>query len=155
VYVVDDQSRVHLRTVQTGVNNATSTDIVSGLSDGDRVVIDGTDRLVEGGPVRVRKPGEMENTPATGSGGGRGGRAGRGGGGDAGKGGKSPQAEGRSAGAPENAPVSGEENNVRGRPARGIPVPPREGRGGSERGPGNSSKGEGGFRKGPGGGGGR
>ncbi len=156
VYVVDDQSKVHLRTVQTGVNNATSTDILNGLSEGDRVVIDGTDRLVEGGSVRVRKPGEMENTPATGPGGGRGGRGGRAGrGGDSGKGGNPPQAEGRSAGAPESDAASGEENNVRGRPARGIPVPPREGRGGAERGQGNSGKGQGGFRKGPGGGGGR
>jgi multidrug efflux system membrane fusion protein len=77
VYVVDDQSRVHLKTVQEGIQTETSTQILSGISDGDRVVIDGTDRLVENAVVRVRKPGEMENTPDSGAGG-RGGRGGKG-----------------------------------------------------------------------------
>ncbi|HEX7794617.1 MAG TPA: MdtA/MuxA family multidrug efflux RND transporter periplasmic adaptor subunit [Vicinamibacterales bacterium] len=54
VYVVDDQSRVHLRPVHVGVTTATTADILNGISDGDRVVIDGTDRLVEGATVRVR-----------------------------------------------------------------------------------------------------
>jgi len=62
VYVVDENSRVHLKTVQVGTTTGTSADILSGLSDGDRVVIDGTDRLTEGARVRVRRPGELENT---------------------------------------------------------------------------------------------
>jgi multidrug efflux system membrane fusion protein len=82
VYVVDEDSRVHLRTVQVGTTTAESSDILSGISDGDRVVIDGTDRLIEGAAVRVRKAGELEN-PAGYEGGaggaGRGGRGGRGG----------------------------------------------------------------------------
>jgi multidrug efflux system membrane fusion protein len=61
VYVVDENSRVHLKTVQVGITTGTSADILSGLSDGDRVVIDGTDRLTEGARVRVRRPGELEN----------------------------------------------------------------------------------------------
>jgi len=73
VYVVDASSKVHLRTVQVGITTATSTDILSGISEGDRVVIDGTDRLVEGAVVRVRKPGEMENPPGYDAGGTRGG----------------------------------------------------------------------------------
>lgn len=85
VYVVDDNSRVHLRPVQVGVITETTSQILSGLSDGERVVVDGTDRLVEGALVRVRKPGELENPPgydptAFGNGGGR--RGGRRGGGD-------------------------------------------------------------------------
>jgi len=81
VYVVDDDSRVHLKTVQVGITTAASADILSGISDGDRVVIDGTDRLVEGAVVRVRKPGELDNPPGYdgGAGGGRGRRGGRGG----------------------------------------------------------------------------
>ena len=80
VYVVDADSRVHLKTVQVGITNETSADILSGISDGDRVVIDGTDRLVENAVVRVRQPGEMENPPGyDGGAGGRGGRGGRGG----------------------------------------------------------------------------
>src|SRR5262249_25354787 len=73
VYVVDDQSRVHLRPVRVGIRTATTADIQSGITDGDRVVIDGTDRLVEGAQVRVRSPDE-ERIPADdpGSGDGRG-----------------------------------------------------------------------------------
>jgi len=63
VYVVDDDSKVHLRTVQVGVSTETSSQILNGLKDGDRVVVDGTDRLIEGATVRVRKPGELENPP--------------------------------------------------------------------------------------------
>ena len=89
VYVVDDDSRVHLRTVQVGIATETSTDILGGISDGDRVVVDGTDRLVENLVVRVRKAGEMDNPPGYNPGGGRGGRGGRGankGGGNASRG---------------------------------------------------------------------
>ena len=86
VYVVDEDSTVHLKTVQAGVTTATSTDILKGLVDSDRVVIDGTDRLSEGSRVRVRKPGEMDNPPGYGAGG-RGAKGGsRGGSGGAGQG---------------------------------------------------------------------
>jgi len=83
VYVVDDGSRVHLKPVKVGITNAASADILSGITDGDRVVVDGTDRLVDGALVRVRKPGEMDNPPGyePGAGMGRGGRGGRKGGG--------------------------------------------------------------------------
>jgi multidrug efflux system membrane fusion protein len=79
VYVVDEDSRVHLTTVQVGIATDTSADILSGISDGDQVVVDGTDRLVEGAVVRVRKAGEMDNPPGYAPGGGGSGRGGRGG----------------------------------------------------------------------------
>ena len=79
VYVVDDNSRVHLKTVQVGITTDTSADILSGISEGDRVVVDGTDRLSEGAEVRVRRAGELDDQP--GSGGGGNGRRGRGPGG--------------------------------------------------------------------------
>ena len=88
VYVVDEQSRVHLKPVQVGITTQTSSQILGGLSDGDRVVVDGTDRLIEGARVRVRKAGELENPPgfdpAAGGGGGGGKKSGKGkrGGGD-------------------------------------------------------------------------
>ena len=78
VYVVDQASRVHLKTVQVGRTTDTSTDILSGISEGDRVVVDGTDRLVEGAVVRVRKAGELDDTAAADA---RGGAASRGRGG--------------------------------------------------------------------------
>jgi membrane fusion protein, multidrug efflux system len=86
VYVVNNDTRqggedigtVHLKTVQVGVTTETVSQILSGLNDGDRVVVDGTDRLEEGSNVRVRKPGELENpagydpTAFAGKGGGKG-----------------------------------------------------------------------------------
>ena len=57
VYVVDKDSKVHLRTVQVGLTTSTSADVLSGISEGERVVVDGTDRLVEGATVRVRQAG--------------------------------------------------------------------------------------------------
>jgi multidrug efflux system membrane fusion protein len=95
VYVVDDDSIVHLRTVKVGQTTETSADILSGISDGDRVVIDGTDRLIEGATVRVRKAGELDNPPGFDPGaGGRGKKGGKKGGGKGGKkgqGGGAPQ----------------------------------------------------------------
>jgi multidrug efflux system membrane fusion protein len=73
VYVVDDDSKVHLKPVQVGTTTQVSADILSGITDGDRVVVDGTDRLIEGAVVRVRKPGELENPPDYNPGGGGGG----------------------------------------------------------------------------------
>jgi membrane fusion protein, multidrug efflux system len=78
VYVVDDQSKVHLRPVQVGTTTESASQILSGLKDGERVVVDGTDRLVEGATVRVRKPGELANPPGYDPGaGGAGGKGGR------------------------------------------------------------------------------
>jgi multidrug efflux system membrane fusion protein len=98
VYVVDEQSRVHLKPVQVGITTQTSSQILGGLSDGDRVVVDGTDRLIEGARVRVRKAGELENPPgfdpsAGGGDGGKKGGKGKKGGGNfkKGQGGADPQ----------------------------------------------------------------
>jgi membrane fusion protein, multidrug efflux system len=88
VYVVDNDSVVHLKTVQVGITTETVTQILGGLNDGDRVVVDGTDRLEEGATVRVRKPGELENPPGydpgafAGKGGGKGKKGGKKGGGN-------------------------------------------------------------------------
>jgi multidrug efflux system membrane fusion protein len=84
VYIVDDDSKVHLKTVQVGVTNEATSSILSGIKDGDRVVVDGTDRLVEDATVRVRKPGELDNpgfeNPGGGNGKGKGKGKGKGGG---------------------------------------------------------------------------
>jgi len=73
VYVVDDQSKVHLKPVQVGIAAGSSAQILGGISEGERVIVDGTDRLVEGAQVRVRKAGEVDNPPDA-----AGGRSGRG-----------------------------------------------------------------------------
>ena len=87
VYAVDQDSRVHLKPVQVGITTETSSQILGGLSDGDRVVVDGTDRLIEGARVRVRKAGELENPPGFDPGAGGGGGNGKKGGGRGKKGG--------------------------------------------------------------------
>jgi membrane fusion protein, multidrug efflux system len=73
VYVVDNGSRVHIRPVQVGITAETTADILGGVSEGERVVVAGTDRLVDGAQVRVRRPGEL-NQGGGGEGNGRMGR---------------------------------------------------------------------------------
>jgi multidrug efflux system membrane fusion protein len=98
VFLVDEDSRVKLQTVQPGIvldNNTTSID--SGLKEGDAVVVDGTDRLQDGSPVRIRQPGDDGTGGGGGRGRGRGGR-GRGAGGQA-AGAGAPAAAGMASGA--------------------------------------------------------
>ena len=76
VYVVDPEtSKVHLKTVQLGVQDQDNAEIKGGVAEGEDVVVDGTDRLDEGTLVRVRKPGELD---AIAAGSGRKGGRGRG-----------------------------------------------------------------------------
>ena len=90
VYTVDEDSKVHLKPVQVGISTEAISQILGGLTESDRVVVDGTDRLIEGATVRVRKAGELDNPagfdPTAGGGGGSG--RGKGGRGKNGKGGK-------------------------------------------------------------------
>jgi len=148
VYIVDDDSRVHLKTVQVGVTTQTSAQILGGISEGDRVVVDGTDRLIEGAVVRVRKAGEMANPPGyEPGGGGGGGRGGRGGGrgkkgdGQFNKGDANVTKAGETANPTVDGPVDG--------PAVGNARGSRGGfgdRGGFKGGEGNFKKGRGGRR---------
>ncbi|MEP6715182.1 MAG: MdtA/MuxA family multidrug efflux RND transporter periplasmic adaptor subunit [Terriglobia bacterium] len=76
VFLVGDNSKVKIQQVVPDIVIGDNTSISSGLSDGDSVVVDGTDRLQDNSTVRIRKPGD------DGMGGGRGrggrGRSGRG-----------------------------------------------------------------------------
>jgi len=57
-FVVDDKdgkSQVHLRSLQVGVEDSGQVVIQSGLTAGERVVLEGVDRLREGGLVEVVK----------------------------------------------------------------------------------------------------
>lgn len=87
VYVVNDQSRVQIRPVTTGItSDAFGTQILTGLDEGEQVVIDGTDRLQNNAQVRLRAAGggDLGGRGGRGGRGGSGGRGGRGGGADAG-----------------------------------------------------------------------
>ncbi len=73
VYVVKPDRSVTVRPVRTGPTVGEQTAVTSGLSDGETVVTDGTDRLREGACVLL--PGDR--MPAMGGRGGRGGQGGR------------------------------------------------------------------------------
>ena len=86
VYKIDDSNKAHLQVVKVGVGDQTQTSILSGLEVGDRVAVNGADRLQDGSQVRVRRAGELEEQAAAdaaalaGGGRGRGGRDGKKGG---------------------------------------------------------------------------
>ena len=64
VYVVREteggMATVHLRPVQVLSSDQSGAVIKSGLEEGDRVAVDGSDRVQDGGQVRIRLPGEAE-----------------------------------------------------------------------------------------------
>ena len=53
VYVINADNTVSVKTVKLGVTDGSLVQVVSGLSPGDRVVTDGTDRLRDGAKVTV------------------------------------------------------------------------------------------------------
>ncbi|MET0222233.1 MAG: MdtA/MuxA family multidrug efflux RND transporter periplasmic adaptor subunit [Tardiphaga sp.] len=56
VYLVNPDSTVSVRPIKLGVTDGDHVEVVSGLAPGDRVVIDGADKLREGAKVVVRQP---------------------------------------------------------------------------------------------------
>ena len=66
VYLVNDDSTVSVRRVELGVTDGNRAEVRSGLAPGDRIVIDGADKLREGAKVVVRTP-TNAGTPAEGS----------------------------------------------------------------------------------------
>ena len=63
VYVVSPEGTATVRVVKVGDRTAESLVILEGIQAGERVVLEGTDRLREGAKVRVIEPG----VPAAGS----------------------------------------------------------------------------------------
>ena len=53
VYVVNDENKIAVRAVQTGSGNSEQTLALSGVEAGERVVLEGTDRLRDGSQVEV------------------------------------------------------------------------------------------------------
>jgi multidrug efflux system membrane fusion protein len=70
VYVVKDDSTVTIRPITEGVEEGDDSEITSGLSSGEVVVLAGVDKLEEGSPVRAQFAGEQNS-------GGPGGRGGK------------------------------------------------------------------------------
>ena len=63
VYLAKPDGTVALQKVVTGVADATNTAVTSGLSAGDEVVIDGTDRLRDGAHILIRNGDTPAATP--------------------------------------------------------------------------------------------
>ncbi len=53
VYVMEGDKKVKIRSLKTGASDEVSTVITEGLAAGDRVVLEGTDRLKDGSEVEV------------------------------------------------------------------------------------------------------
>lgn len=63
VYVVDDESQVQVRPIVAGPSNGRFTLIEEGVKVGERLVLEGTDRLRDGGQVEVIGEGQAPATP--------------------------------------------------------------------------------------------
>jgi membrane fusion protein, multidrug efflux system len=61
-YVVDADNKARVHVLSLGPTEEDMTEVKSGLSAGDRVVVDGADRLRDGSPVRI--PGEAGSEPS-------------------------------------------------------------------------------------------
>jgi multidrug efflux system membrane fusion protein len=66
VYAVQPDGTVAVKVVKLGIADADKTQITSGLNAGDRVVVDGADRLRDGAHVTVPGP-QPPGAPATGT----------------------------------------------------------------------------------------
>jgi membrane fusion protein, multidrug efflux system len=65
VYLINADSTVAVRPVKLGVTDGDRVEILSGLAPGDRVVIDGADKLRDGAKIVVRAETGAAATPAT------------------------------------------------------------------------------------------
>ena len=89
VYVVKPDDTVTAQPVKLGTTQGDRVAVTSGLNVGDRVVVEGADRLREGGRVMVQQPGAAAETPGAGApNGGAKGRWGHRNGGQGGQGGQ-------------------------------------------------------------------
>jgi multidrug efflux system membrane fusion protein len=70
VYLVNADSTVSVRPIKLGVTDGDRVEILSGLTPGDRIVIDGADKLRDGAKINVRsenaagKPPEADKSGA-------------------------------------------------------------------------------------------
>jgi multidrug efflux system membrane fusion protein len=64
VYLVNADSTVTVKPVKLGVTDGDRVEVISGIAPGDRIVIDGADKLREGAKVIVRTAADAAN-PAT------------------------------------------------------------------------------------------
>ena len=64
VYLINaDTSTVSVKPVQLGVTDGDRVEVLSGISPGDRVVIDGADKLRDGAKIVMRDTSNTNNPP--------------------------------------------------------------------------------------------
>jgi len=64
VYLINPDSTVAVRPVQLGVTDGNHVEVLSGLTPGDRIVIDGADKLRDGAKIIIRSEAGPDNPPA-------------------------------------------------------------------------------------------
>jgi membrane fusion protein, multidrug efflux system len=63
VYLISADNTVSVRPVRLGVTDGDRVEVLSGIAPGDRIVIDGADKLRDGAKVNVRSEGEAALPP--------------------------------------------------------------------------------------------
>ena len=53
IYVIDGENLAQLRTVRVGERKAKKVEILEGLADGERVIVEGTQKIGPGSPVKL------------------------------------------------------------------------------------------------------
>jgi multidrug efflux system membrane fusion protein len=71
VYLVNADGTVSVRAVKLGATEGDRVEVVSGLTSGDRIVIDGADKLRDGAKVNVRSEADPSKSPAQDNSGGK------------------------------------------------------------------------------------
>lgn len=71
VYLVNSDSTVSVRKVVLGVTDGERVEVRSGLTPGDRIVVDGADKLRDGAKINVRAEADNSNTPGADKSGGK------------------------------------------------------------------------------------
>jgi multidrug efflux system membrane fusion protein len=65
VYLVNSDSTVSVRKVELGVTDGERVEVVSGLAPGDRIVVDGADKLRDGAKIAIRTEAGSGSHPAS------------------------------------------------------------------------------------------
>ena len=64
VYLVNADDTVSVRKVELGVTDGDRVEVRSGLQPGDKIVVDGADKLRDGAKINVRAEAPNPNAPA-------------------------------------------------------------------------------------------
>jgi multidrug efflux system membrane fusion protein len=64
VYLINADDTVTMRPIKLGVTEGERVEVTSGLTPGDRIVVDGADKLRDGAKINVRAESDSATTPA-------------------------------------------------------------------------------------------